>query len=258
MRSRLFAALLFTALLFLAIVGTVSIERHRFILRDKWRDLTMEWPGASVLNPVGQSRANPVEFEEPLAGTQMSSSQVRRIVSEIKAAGKGEGVNLLIFGLGHDSAYWDRVNSGGYTVFVEDSATWIEMIQTQYPKLEGKIFQYTYRTRLGRDATAYWDDHAPNGPSWESLFMFGELPRESPLVQLQGKFDVVIVDAPMGMQWCDWCVSRLQSLWTARVMARPGGRIIVDDCERMVEKTMSQRFYGDGTYTRAHFTPLPA
>ena len=51
--------------------------------------------------------------------------------------------------------------------------------------------------------------------------MFDNLPADHPLVQLQGKFDVVIVDAPMGMGGCTQCVSRLQSLWAARVMVRP-------------------------------------
>ena len=155
---------------------------------------------------------------------------------------------MLVFGLGHDSAYWNRANSGGYTVFVEDSAEWISTIRAEHPELEGKIFQYTYKTRLAKDGHRngdYWFDRP--GSNWESLFMFDELPPDSPLVTLQGKFDVVIVDAPMGMDWCPTCPSRLQSLWTARVMVRPGGHIVVDDCERMLEQSYARRFYGEGT-----------
>lgn len=162
----------------------------------------------------------------------------------IRKAGGGKGINLLIFGLGHDSAYWNRVNIGGHTVFVEDSVAWIRTVTEQHPELQGKVFQYTYRTRNYRDTRRYWDNSSPDG-LWESLFMFGELPANSPLVQLQGKFDVVIVDAPQGMRSCAMCVGRLQSLWTARVMVRPHGHIVVDDCERLTEKAYSQRFYGD-------------
>jgi hypothetical protein len=166
--------------------------------------------------------------------------QVRRVFDSIQQAGGGKGINLLVFGLGHDSAYWNRVNSGGYTVFVEDSLEWISMIQAEHPELKGKIFQYTYQTRQFRDTRKYWSNRL-----WESLFMFDDLPADSPLVKLQGKFDVVIVDAPMGMSGCSQCVSRLQSLWTARVMVRPHGHIVVDDCERLIEKAYAQQFYGD-------------
>ena len=58
---------------------------------------------------------------------------------------------MLVFGLGHDSAYWNKANSGGYTVFVEDSAEWISTIRAEHPELEGKIFQYTYKTRLAKE-----------------------------------------------------------------------------------------------------------
>jgi hypothetical protein len=37
--------------------------------------------------------------------------------------------------------YWNRVNSAGYTLFVEDSATWIGMITDEHPELQGKVFQ---------------------------------------------------------------------------------------------------------------------
>ncbi len=223
--------------------GIICVERQNFYYRDWWRDLRRPDPAAFKLNPVPAAppSPNPTGFEAPEDGTQMSNSQVRRVIDAIQQTGKGKGVNLLVFGLGHDSAYWNRVNSGGYTVFVEDSPVWIERIMKVHPELQGKVVQYSYRTRNHRDTRKYWDEPR----RWESLFMFEDLPAESPLVQLQGKFDVVIVDAPMGMQWCEHCVGRMQSLWTARVMVRPHGHIVVDDCERLTEKAFSLRFYGD-------------
>ncbi len=223
--------------------GSICLEQHNFYFRDWWRDWNQPDAGAFVLNPVptGPPSPNPTAFEEPAAGTLMTSSQVRRVIDAIQQTGKGKGINLLVFGLGRDSAYWNRVNSGGYTIFVEDSPVWIDMVTKDYPELQGKVVQYSYRTRNHRDTRKYWD----NPQLWESLFMFGDLPSESPLVQLQGKFDVVIVDAPQGMPSCEWCVGRIQSLWTARVMVRPHGHIVVDDCERLTEKAYSLRFYGD-------------
>lgn len=102
-----------------AVFGVICIERTHVAVRDAWRDMTMmrdELP----LNSPGAASPNPPDFVPPLAGTQMSSTQVRRIFDAIHQAGGGEGINLLVFGLGHDSAYWNKVNSGGYTVFVED------------------------------------------------------------------------------------------------------------------------------------------
>ena len=109
-----------TAVLLLAaaVMGFVCLESTHFVLRDSWRDITAmraEFPLKEPRFPLtgprvdlwndAHLRPNPPEFEPPSAGTQMSSSQVRRIHDAIHQAGEGKGINLLVFGLGHDSAY---------------------------------------------------------------------------------------------------------------------------------------------------------
>ena len=42
----------------------------------------------------------------------------------------GGGVNFLIFGTGHDSKFWTRMNSGGRTVFLEDNPVWVKVDQS--------------------------------------------------------------------------------------------------------------------------------
>ena len=44
-------------------------------------------------------------------GLAARRSQVRRVWDAIQQAGEGKGINLLVFGLGHDSAYWNKVRA---------------------------------------------------------------------------------------------------------------------------------------------------
>ena len=57
------------------------------------------------------------------------------------------------------------------------------------------------------------------------------------------KWGVVIVDGPMGFLPAN--PGRFQALYEAAHLVAPGGFIVVDDCERAVERDMSRLFYGE-------------
>eukprot|EP01043_Picozoa_sp_COSAG02_P104738 COSAG02_NODE_40746_length_402_cov_0.508251_1_plen_96_part_01 len=72
--------------------GVICFEQHNFYFRDWWRDWNQPDPSAFVLNqvPTGPPSPNPTAFEEPAAGTLMTSSQVRRVIDAIQQTGKGK------------------------------------------------------------------------------------------------------------------------------------------------------------------------
>ena len=103
-RGQACAAMAALFVVYVFVRGLICLETHGFYAQDAWRDIMSPTPGASVLNAIpsgpGGYLPNPPNFEQKGEGTQMSTSQVRRIFDMIKQAGKGQGINLLVFGLG--------------------------------------------------------------------------------------------------------------------------------------------------------------
>lgn len=71
---------------------------------------------------------------------------------------------VLIFGLGHDSAWYIAANQGGRTVFIEDSAEWIRQIQAQGLTRGAEVYNYTY-----------WTDHAKTFSYLDDLKNIGRM-----------------------------------------------------------------------------------
>ena len=59
----------------------------------------------------------------------------------------------------------------------------------------------------------------------------------------QTKWDVIIVDAPLGC--CDAGPGRYQSIYTSYLLAQSGTHIFVDDYERKVERAFSNAVLGE-------------
>ncbi len=142
---------------------------------------------------------------------------------------------FLIFGLGHDSALWARVNAGGRTVFLEDQASWRAKVAAAHPALETHLV--TYATRLGQ---------------WEALL---ESPRQLamtlPETVAAERWDVVLVDGPRGdlesfrAEHGIDPPGRMCSLFEASRLGAPGGDVFVHDCERPVERAYAARYLGE-------------
>jgi len=160
-------------------------------------------------------------------GMQQSEKQISRTAQELVGT---RGKNLLVFGLRNDSEFWARkINPGGRTVFIENDGNWFKKISRRCPELEA--YMSSYHTRVG-DFEQYKDERR-----WSELYMHG-LPRSV----LAEEWDVVLVDAPPGYK--QDLPGRFQSIYMASILGKQGGLIVVDDCERRVEKYFQAALLG--------------
>ncbi|MDH3271371.1 MAG: hypothetical protein OEN56_08575 [Gemmatimonadota bacterium] len=136
--------------------------------------------------------------------------------------------NLLVFGVGRDSALWLTANQDGRTVFLEDVAEWAGFARNEVPGIDVREVRYgTLRI--------FWHllKYAP------STLMMNDLPDD---VATAG-WDVILVDAPRGTRW--YRPGRMKSIYTASVLGRRAGAdVLVHDCHRRVEREASDRFLG--------------
>jgi rhamnogalacturonan II specific xylosyltransferase len=101
-------------------------------LRRKAKEMMMAKTIASEPNSVILPRhvgGGEQDFVLP-RGMQQSSAQVSFSIEEIRRVQETAGLcNLLIFGLGFDSVFWNDVNKLGSTVFLEDNQHWIDTVR---------------------------------------------------------------------------------------------------------------------------------
>ena len=113
---------------------------------------------------------------------QQSQTQVTVTVAEIERVQRQRArCNLLVFGVGFDTAFWMQMNLRGVTVFVEDNVEWLYSVQKKVPN--ATIYPVSYTTELGMDDEAYLEPS-----SWPQLRM------GLPSVVLETEWDIVIVD----------------------------------------------------------------
>ena len=190
---------------------------------------------ASKRPPCGRS----VGGLRPPPGAQVSAEQALAVQSALLRFGRN--ASLLVFGLGNDAPMWHNM-TGGRVAFIEDSSEWVERAVAAAPYLEAHVARYTQGT-LG---TAKATFHAKGG-QWPELDLRDQLPRS---VRAH-RWDVVVVDAPQAGARTN--PGRQQSIYTAACLARPGGVIFVDDCERENEAFFAATFLGavEGSVRRA-------
>jgi glucuronoxylan 4-O-methyltransferase len=140
------------------------------------------------------------------------------------------GVNLLVFGAGNDSSLWLLANQKGRTLFLEDSAAWLNQVKRKLLNIE--ILPVRYYTRRSE-----WRELLAGDPA--ALTM--DLPEK--IMALP--WDVIFVDAPRGFS--DDCPGRMKSIYTASLLAsrREGVDVIVHDCDRAVERVYCERFLAE-------------
>ena len=140
-------------------------------------------------------------------GGQMALAGYLAVTGEIAACAPS---NVLVFGLGADSAFYIRANRGRPVTFVEESLEWIGRVGL--PRALARVVHYAYdaATVAVRDT-----QRILAGPrdGWEAALFMGDLPPDV----LATRWDVVFVDAPSG--WSDESPGRLRSLYTAARLA---------------------------------------
>ncbi|XP_074294211.1 arabinogalactan O-methyltransferase 1-like [Silene latifolia] len=155
--------------------------------------------------------------------------------------------NFLIFGLGYDSVMWASFNPNGTTLFLEDSAEWVESVLKDAPFLHVKTV--SYRTQL-KDADGLLATYRNNPDCHPRKLLKGNrgcpLALESLPDQVYEKeWDVIMIDAPRG--WEPEHPGRMAPIFSMPMMARGRTRagnthIYLHDVDRHVEKTYAMEF----------------
>ena len=154
----------------------------------------------------------------------LSKDEMKSITDEVR---RRNSCNFLVFGLGNDSVFWHRLNSVGKTVFLEESEWWLGKVQDLNPDLLAYIVKYdTNRTQ--------WRDLLYSPHKLEMQDLPPQVKNES--------WDVILVDAPTGSS--DDCPGRMKSIYLAFQLVTSGSSIFVHDCDREIEKTYCDHFFG--------------
>lgn len=152
--------------------------------------------------------------------------KIRRAISEFASC------RMLVFGLGHDSPFWCRVNNRGRTVFLEDLEPWYRQICSRYPDIEAYVVPY------------------PNNiTQWEELLDRPErLAMDLPPQVSRASWDVILVDGPRAQKYAAETPGRMSSIYEASRLVEKNGYVFVHDAQRTVENAYSWRYLG-----RQHF-----
>lgn len=143
--------------------------------------------------------------------TQMKEEEYRYIASFMG------NKNVLIFGTGHDTELWRTANKDGVTVFLEHDDKWI-------PNNTENVFKVNYTTDISEAEELLEEYHSKK---YKRLRL--AIPKELKTI----KWDIILVDAPPG--WKEGTPGRMQSIYTAKVLANKNTNIFVHDCDRTVE-----------------------
>ncbi|MEA5526343.1 hypothetical protein [Nodularia spumigena] len=154
----------------------------------------------------------------------LSKDEMKAIADEVRHR---NFCNFLVFGLGNDSIFWHRLNSGGKTVFLEESEWWLKKVQEKQSALLAYIVNYDTNRTQWRDLL-----HSPEQLEIQNL----------PPEITQQNWNVILVDAPTGSS--DSCPGRMKSIFLAYQLIAPGGSIFVHDCDREIEQTYCDQFLG--------------
>lgn len=196
-----------------------SLIRHPkrlFLARDPRQDLPRPAGADEFARELGLHRLD-------LAGVILEVEELRPIVKTIRQRRDG---SLLVFGCGHDSLFWEKVNHHGHTAFIEDDPEWAERARARLQRAQVHLVRYETQRRFWRELL---DDE-------DRLVM--ELPGDV----LDRHWDVIIVDAPAGFD--DTTPGRMKSIYAASRLARSGTSVFVHDCERQVEDAFASKYLG--------------
>ena len=136
--------------------------------------------------------------------------------------------NLLVFGLGDDSYAWDTLNKNGKTIFIEDDTEWSKKFKTS--NLD--IINVTYDTNVANHESIGFDKNI--------------LSMNLPERVRNTDWDFIIVDAPLGHGPPGRPYKgpgRMQSIYEAYNLLKPGGICAIDDFGRHVEQKYGFHYF---------------
>ena len=190
---------------------------------------------------------------------QQSQDQMTRTLSLVDRL-QTTKCEILVFGLGRDTPFWHHEivmkRKCGLTMIESDLRWWFWGVWYGGREIYDIVHLVHYKT-LVADYKSYFtsiDEYTSHGRDKEAAWCDLKLTtyfggkgswREA------GPFDVVLVDAPAGYipdeKSMRWNPGRFQSLFEAADNINTkgkGGVIVVDDCERKLEHTLSVGMFG--------------
>lgn len=162
----------------------------------------------------------------PVKGQQLKGT----LLDEICSVLDGGRMNFLIFGLGYDAPFWLASNAGGQTVFLENHREWVER-QSASVRERTAIVNYT---SIIDEALQRIEDTAMLREFYEK-----QVPSK---VKRVTHWDIILVDSPIGNHVGRNQPGRGQSIYAASLLSNANTTFFVDDCERAVEATYSERW----------------
>lgn len=152
---------------------------------------------------------------------QLTATEMARVAARVR---ERRPCRFLVFGVGNDSVFWQLLNRGGRTVFLEDDDEWLRRVGAELPGIEAYGVEYVRQRRQWRELL----------DSPDRLRM--DLPREI----AADAWDVILVDGPRGYE--DAHPGRMQSIYAASLLVARSGRVFVHDCDRPVESQYCDRY----------------
>jgi uncharacterized protein (TIGR01627 family) len=132
--------------------------------------------------------------------------------------------NFLVFGLGYDSKLWRYANRNGFTIFLEHDPRWITD--------DSDVYQVFYTTKLTQADDLLLEYRQGN---------FKNLTMNLPDIVLENNWDYIFVDSPQGYK--PHFPGRMQSIYTASILANNNTHVFVHDCNRRVEDIYTREMF---------------
>lgn len=152
-------------------------------------------------------------------GGQMTADEYRYIANFLGSK------NFLVFGTGHDTPLWRYANRGGTTVFLENISKWIRAEDTD-------VIKVSYTTKRNQYMELLEEYHAGN---------VERLKMNLPIEITNKTWDCIFVDSPIGTT--DKKPGRMQSIYTASILANKNTDVFVHDCDRIVEDIYTKEMF---------------
>ncbi|CAL4896553.1 unnamed protein product [Urochloa decumbens] len=217
-------------------------HEHERCHHDDGRGFTLPAPVAEALLHYAASPETPQL-------TRAELSLAARALTTSRAAPR----NLLVFGLGRDTALWAALNhgAGGRTVFLEEDASWIDAARAAHPPGLGlEAYHVAYDTVLADagELLLLRDDPACVAqPDLAAAIAAscGLVPKGLPAAFSEVEWDVILVDAPTGYDPSR--PGRMGAIYAAGMAARARRAgattdVLVHDVDRPVEDMFSRAF----------------
>jgi len=152
------------------------------------------------------------------AELQLSPAEISFVLRRLRHAR-----SFLVFGVGRDTPLWATLGPPS-TYFIEHNPRWMR----SYARFASRFHAVTYSTEVDRYRELLDDTAA--------------LEMSLPAAVRDGDWDVVLVDAPPGFQ--SGTPGRMQSIYEAARLVRPGGDVLVHDMDREPEQVFAARYLG--------------